>query len=62
MEAVSKTCWSPTHFGIRPCRPGAADDDDDDLDGDNEEDGGISSGDDEDDNEESGVGVVESKV
>ena len=38
------------------------DTEDDDLDGDNEEDGGISSGDDEDDNEESGVGVVESKV
>ena len=35
---------------------------DDDLDLDNEEDGGIISGDDEDDNEESGVGVVESKV
>ena len=38
------------------------DTEDDDLDLDNEEDGGISSGDDEDDNEESGVGVVESKV
>ena len=28
MDTVSKTFWSPNHFGIRPCRPGAAADDD----------------------------------